>query len=406
MLVYILDPMTLEKVDVLEDFESLVWTERFIDPGDVTIVMGATHDNAARLRPGNLLLHEDSNEPMLLDTRGIKQGVITASGKTIEAFFNERYVGPLGRAGLSANIIRYVVYNMQNRQSGKYAIPNLRAQDFVSDTDTMGFTEHILAFEKGHDAALRLAQKYSHGIAVIRQVNPTSGQLELVFVVRDTTDRTQPDNYVRFSPHDDTFTGIDEVYSLQDWVDVVLVHAPKKFATDPSDIAYGWWPMSYPDKTDQGGPNNFILGADQNPFNWRIVEITADDIDQPYIDKRITDYWWAFEGYPATWGAMSAGQQEAVLRGEMKQRAIDEWHKRQTTQKVAFDGQVPGEIIKFGRDYNLGDLVVVEGNFSGGKQNMMVSEYIRASDKSGARSYPTLSAPLDPYDDTAAGGTG
>lgn len=396
MLVYILDPMTLEKTDVLDDFESLVWTERFVDPGDVKIVMGATHNNAARLRPGNMLLHEDSNEPMLLDTRDIKQGVITAAGKTIEAFFNERTVGPLGRDGLASNIIRYVVYNMQNRQDGRYAFPNLRPQDFVPDDNTVGNSEHILGFEAGHDAVLRLAKKYSLGIAVIRQHNPTTGQLELVFVVRETKDRTQPgDDYARFSPHDDTFTGIDELYSLQDWVDVILVHAPHPFAKSTTDIAYGWAPMSYPSKTAHGGPNDFHLTAADNPFAWRIKEITADDIDQNYIDKRITDYWSPDLGMPATWSAMTNAQKETVLRGEMTARAQDEWRKRQTTQKVAFDGQVPGEILKFGRDYRLGDLVVVEGNFTGGKQAALVSEYIRASDGSGARSYPTLTSPSD-----------
>src|SRR4051794_35404597 len=133
MLIYILDPLNLTKIGVIEEYQSCLWVERFIDPGEVKIVMGATHDNAVKLRPGTVVLHEDSDEPMLLETREIKDGQITAAGKTIEAFFNERYVGPLGRGGLPSNIIRYVVYNMQNRQSGKYAIPNLRPQNFIPD---------------------------------------------------------------------------------------------------------------------------------------------------------------------------------------------------------------------------------------------------------------------------------
>jgi hypothetical protein len=343
---------------------------------------------------------------MLIETRDIKGKVMTAQGKTIEAFFNERYVGPLGRNGLPSNIIRYVVYNMQNRQSGRYAIPNLRAQDFVADSGAMGHTEHILTITKGYDAVLGLAKKYSLGIAVIRQRKVDDSGWELVFVVRDTNDRTQPDDYVRFSPKDDTFADIDELYSLTDWVDVVLVHAPKHFWDEGT--AFGWSPMSYPNKTAQGGPNNFHLTFGDNPFDWRIVEITSDDIDQAYIDKRITDYWWAAQGYPATWAAMSSTQKETILRAEMIAKAKDEWHKRQATAKVVFDGTVPGEILKFGRDYNLGDIVIVEGNYSGTKQRSMVSEYIRSSDGTGARSYPTLAPPLDTYeaDATVSGYTG
>lgn len=406
MLIYILDPLSLEKTGVLEVFESAIWTERFIDPGDTTIVMGATHENAVSLRPGTMLLHEESDEPMLIETRDIKSGVITATGKTIEAFFNERYVGPLGRAGLASNIIRYVADNMQTRQSGKYAIPNLRIQDYVSDSVANGHEEHILEIKPAHDALLELANKYSLGIAVKRQRNPDTQQLELVFVVRYINDRTQPDDYVRFSPNDDTYAGVDELYSLQDWVDVILVHAPMPFAKTSTDIAYGWWPMSYPDKTDQGGPNNFALTAADNPFDWRIVEITADDIDQAFIDKRITDYWWADQGLPDSWDQYDDTQKETVIRGEMRARAKDEWHKRQAKRKIVFDGEVPGEVLKYGRDYHMGDLVVVEGNYSGGKQTALVTEYIRSSDGSGSKSYPTLAPPLDLYEPDGTAFTG
>jgi len=399
MLVYILDPMTLDKIDIIEDYESLVWTERFQEAGEVQITVGATKANASRLRPGALLLHQDSNEPMLTETRDIKQGVLTATGKTIEAFFNERFVGPLGHQGSAKNILRYVVDNMQTRQSGRYAIPNLRPQDYDSDTSIYHDYENILSPEPGYDAVLRLAKKYSLGIGVIRQRN-ISGDLELVFVVRDTTDRTQPDeNYLRLSPDDDNFAGIDELYSLQDWVDVVLVHPPKYFWDEGT--AFGWPPMSHPDKADHGGPNDFALTADDNPFDWRITEIFTDDIDQKFIDDRITDFW-SVNGYPSTWAAMSFTQQEEIIRAEMQFKAKEEWHNRKAKQKVVFDGEIPGEIVKYGRDYHLGDLIVVEGSFSGAKQTSMISEYIRSADGSGARSYPTLSAPLEGYDPASA----
>lgn len=404
-LIYILDPMTLEKADVIEEYESLVWAERFIEAGDCKVVVGATHGNAVLLRPNALLLHEDSDEPMFIETRDIKGGVLTASGKTYEAFFNERYVGPLGRAGSAKNIVRYVVYNMQTRQSGKYAIPNLRPQVFDADTSALNATEHILGIEKGHDAVLRLAKKYSLGIGVRRMRKEDDSGWELVFAVRDTTNRSLPnEDYLRFSPKDDTFSDVDELYSLQDWTDVILVHAPKAFSTDPTDVAYGWWPMSYPDKTAQGGPNAFALTAADNPLDWRITEITVDDIDQDFINKRVSDYWSAQTGFAITWSGMTDAQKATIIRGEMRAKAKDEWHTRQVQQKVVFDGQVPGEILKFGRDYKLGDIVAVEGNFTGGKQTKMISEYIRSSDGTGARGYPTLASVLDPYDGSGSGG--
>lgn len=405
MLVYILDPITIEKIDVIEEYATCLWVERFIEAGEVRMTVEATHENAVRLRPGTMLLHEDSDEPMLIETREVKDGKITAVGKTIEGFFNARWVGPLGRAGLPSNIIRYVVTNMQDRQNGRYAFPNLSIQSFVDDSGVIGrHVERILGFEKGHDAILRLAKKYSLGVAVKRNLDEGG----LLFVVRNSSDRSQPgyDNYVKFSPKNDNFAAIGELYSLQDWVDVILVHAPKTFAKNADDPAFDWPPMSYPDKDAQGGPNDFRLNYGDNPFNWRIVEITCDDIDQEYIDKRVEEYWYPVQGFPISWFAMTFAQWQEILREEMRARAKDEWHKRQVTQKVVFDGQVPGEILKYGRDYRLGDLVEVEGNFTGGIQQAMVTEYIRSSDGSGARSYPTLAPPLDAYDTDDPSGPG
>lgn len=408
-IVYKLDPLTLEEIDLMETFESLIWTERFIEAGEFTAEVGATHVNAVFFRPGSMLLHEGSDEPMLIETRDIKDGKLTATGHTVETFFNERYIGPYGHSGMPANIIRYAADNIQTRQSGKYAIPNIRIQDYEADSSAMSHREVLNEFAKGYDTLLDLAKKYSKGIAVKRQRNPDTNDWELVFVVRDTTDRTKPDDYVLFSPDDETFTGIDEMYSLADWVDVILIHAPKPFATNSTDIAYGWWPMSYPEHTDQGGPNNFSLaGTGENPFDWRILEITVDDITQDFINQRIQEYWWYDRGYPDSWDQYTDAQKEMVLRAEMMARGKDEWHKRQTQRKVVFDGQVPGEILKFGVDYHLGDIVVVEGNFSGARQNSMVSEHIRSSDGSGSKSYPTLAPVLDTYTalSTSSGGGG
>lgn len=400
MMIYILDSLTLEKVDLIEDYEVCVWTERFIEAGDVQLELGATHQNAVRTRPNTMLLHSESDEPMYIETREIKDGKITAKGKTVEAFFNDRWIGPWEQpAGHPANSIRSVISNMQTRLGGRFAIPNLRVQEYGPDPAVPNMFTHVDAvhgIERAYDTALRMAQQYSLGIAVKRQRNPDTHELELVFVVRETNDRTTKDDYVRFSPGEETFASIDEMYSLQGWVDVIVVHPPRPF-THTGGLAADWPPISYPPKADRGGPYSFGLTPLDNPFDWRIEEITADDIDENYLDDRLKKFYSIKYGTPEHWKDLSGDWKIAILGAEMTSRAQEEWRKRQVTQKVAFDGEVPGEILKYGSDYHLGDLVVVEGNFTGGKQVAMVSEHIRANDTSGRRSYPTLAKPLEPY---------
>ncbi len=56
----------------------------------------------------------------------------------------------------------------------------------------------------------------------------------------------------------------------------------------------------------------------------------------------------------------------------------------------AVDGQiVPLHQFQYGVDYNLGDVIEVEGN-SGLVQTSRITEYIRAEDNAGERAYPTV----------------
>src|ERR1044072_830317 len=77
---------------VIDEYISAIWTERFIEAGDAEIVMPAQHEHLKLLAPGMLLGCQGSREIVLLETRSIEEGLVTAKGKTIEGFFNERYI--------------------------------------------------------------------------------------------------------------------------------------------------------------------------------------------------------------------------------------------------------------------------------------------------------------------------
>jgi hypothetical protein len=55
------------------------------------------------------------------------------------------------------------------------------------------------------------------------------------------------------------------------------------------------------------------------------------------------------------------------------------------------DGEiVPDSQFQYGVDYNLGDVIEVEGN-TGVIQTARITEYIRSQDQAGEKSYPTVS---------------
>lgn len=407
MLLYTLNPVTLKFDNVIEAFETCLWVERFLDPGETKIVMPANHANAVLTRPGTLLLHEDSDEPMLIETRDIKEGAITAQGYTIEKFFNDRVVSDWARGGLPANMMRDVVTAMQTRFDGRYAIANLRAQDMedegswadgfpVEDSGNVMQPNQPPTYAPVHDLLTKLGQKYGLGMYV-KRLAKSDGSMELVFGVRYSNDRTyRPSStYLSLSPNNDTFNNPDELYSLADWVDVILVHPPIWTAVNTDGngnqtpgFTAGWPPIPYPNDAAQGGPSNFTLTA-ENPFNWRIREIDSEDITEDYINRRVSGYYAQQYGYPY-WTDMTDEQKTDVLIQEMQLKGSREYANNQNKRKIAFDGEIPENALKYGTDYHLGDIVDTEGNFTGGKQQAMISEYVRVSDQQGPRGYPSL----------------
>lgn len=415
MILYGLDE-ELRRESILEVYESLIWTERFNEAGDYQLVLPATFDNAVLLRPGKLVLHEDSDQPMLLETRQAKDGSITSVGHTIAAFFNQRGIGPLPTiSDTPANILRIMVIHMQTRWAGRFAIPNLR----VEELDVFGafpppvYNEKFEKPEPGYDALVRVAKKYNIGFRVRRVWSDSLGMYELVFTVQEPVDHalwvTTPypggvtgiseiNQIVRFSSKDETLANIGEMYSLVDHVTKVLVHPPD-WLTLPGEIAEDWGPWAHPTPMDIS-PYEFTTEG-TNPFDWHFREFDSEDLTPEHMDDVAVEWSWP------DWASVPESDKIIILSNLLGTKARDEYDKVKNQQKVTIDGEVPGEIVKYGEDYHLGDLVQVEGDFTGGRHAAQVTEFIRSADASGARTYPTLVVPNDFVDPgTIGGGTG
>lgn len=393
MLVYVLHPTTFERVSVIEEYISCIWTERFIDPGEAKLVVPGTHAFAKLLVPGTLLEHEDSDVPMLIETRETKGGNITANGTSLETFFNQRSLDRRTKTDSPGRIMGALVEDMQTQFGGEYAIPGLRVSDTaLADGDDV--TEKLTELSKVHETLLGIAKKYIVGMDVRRLEKSVGVGYELVFTTRKGVDRTNgnPDGIgtVRFSPRDDNFANTNEVYSVVDDVYAVTVRVPRRFrgGRGLDQIGVDLLPATYPDELSE---------LDLPPFGARIRELDGEIIDVAYLRKR--------GGYTAEeWDDTSDASKKALLYSEMQRLAEAEYKKLQQNSKRAVDGEVTSTNLRYRRDYHLGDLVEVEGTFADGvpygQRTAMVSEYILTSDETGARAYPTLSAPVEeaPYE--------
>lgn len=352
---------------VIDEFISIIWTERFIEYGDVTITLPAVHKNLKFLAPGNVLGCEGSRELMLLETRSIEDGLVTATGMTLEGYFNERQIEPITMVARGGDIMKGVVKFMQERDlisDGSSYIQGLGVADPDPDEHGSTVTEDI---PRGpvYDTLVALGKKYNIGQSVV-WTKVAGGDHTLVYKTRQGKVLTgQSEDAVRFSPELENFANVKQVTSIAGSKNIALVIVPEWVNPGPGG------------STDGGMVWTFDYG-DKSAFRNRYIEVDCSDIaedDQMFeglneVDKMKKLY------------RVITNRQYAALRDHKPTKVVD--------------GEVmPNPQFVYQKDYDLGDTVEVEGEF-GEPIHGIVSEYIRSQDDTGERSYPTISAPPAP----------
>lgn len=406
MLLYVLD-YTYDRIAVIEEYESCIWTERFIVAGELSLVVPAINPNSDLLRPGVLLENEDAEDPMLIETAELKDGVITVTGTTVETFFDQRSVAPFVKTDSPGRILGSIVNDIQTEDGGRYGIYGVREGLVQADgSDVIVSTQKR---EKGYSLLVKLAQQYNVDMYIRRVFNEDTGVYELAFNTRVGVDHTEdsPSGEVRFSPEDDNLIGINEVYTAVNGMLMVVVQVPVRFAApggfaeDLGAVVINADDATYDDvytyhtHVDTIGWNS--------PFDTRIIEPDSEVLTNDYLSRRLHIY---FPGYTADdWYSRSDSVKQTVLQHEMVRMGKATFRRNQGNQTKAIDGEVAQSDLVFGRDYRLGDVVVVTASLEEGDQrNAVVTEYIRTADASGKRAYPTFSQPAvtAPYDDNPA----
>lgn len=378
---------------VIDEYKSLIWSERFLAAGDVQLVLPASIEMASLLAPGTLLGMNSSQELMLLDTRNIKGKLLTVTGKTLEVFLNERYSGGFTTTASPAHVMGQVVQNMIDRQlppdpgfpqDGTH-IPNL----IVGSTSDGGMDDVTETIQYGptYDILLALGQKYQLDFHVYWVRNDAGTAFELHFQVRApldlTTDQTT-NEVIRYTPKLDNFDKVEEILSEVDFKSVVLALAPQDLSIGPVD----------PLKVSKVPNGSTVF----QPFKERIVELDCSNITEAEVNGRLSD--------PDT--ATDAEKQEA-LYDIMRARAVKKLKEYAKTNSV--DGEVvtdsdPETQYVYYMDpnpngrptYRVGDLIEAQGNY-GSITTGNISEHMRSFDSSGQRSFPTISTEPEPIVD-------
>ena len=368
-----MEPFTMNRQfieqKVIDGFSSLIWTERYYGDSEVEMVVPASQDMIKALPVGTFLGLEESDEVMLVDATDIKDDKLKVTGQALLPFLNNRfvrtsaahedrywYIAQMVPGQMLAHIVQQMCIDspylngtiptgIPNPQILK--IPGL----FIKDYDKGGSNIAVgVPFGPVYDALREIATTYQVGMQItLESVTDTSYSLGFrSFRGLDRTSRQSVNPIVRFSPQMDTLTDIKEVQAISS----LKTHAYSFAPSNPDGLA-----------TIPG--TDVLTGAAYTGFDLRAMMIFAEDVTTDMV-----------------------GGSAANLTNILNSRAHDGITNNHFVKAV--DGQiVPQNKFQYGVDYNMGDIIEVQGN-SGTISTSRVTEYIRAQDDAGERAYPTV----------------
>lgn len=357
--IYILD-QNLLRTEVVESFESMIWTERYSAFGDFILELDPNLAESPLYTHGTYLAIGGSERVMYIDyteltNRDDGSRVFRVQGKSLEAKLRERalYDSNISTgSGLApfilgpdtpASMMRWL-FNATCRSNTLIPtdnIPFIQADNYSSTghipepTDSVTIQTEI---DTLYNVLKSIGDVYGLGFRLVRRADDSKLYFDVYTGYDRTTTQTVRDAVV-FSTALDNLTATTDLTSSEQYKNVAYVYAP-----NGSRIVYS-------DDAD----------ANTSGFNKKILIVNANDIED------------------------AAG---STLNAKLDQRGKEELAKNRTV--MGFDGEIPqnGPYV-YGTHYFLGDLV--EKRSTGGSVvQMRVTEQIFVSDKEGEKSYPTL----------------
>lgn len=360
MEVYILDGL-LRRNQVVDKFESLIWTERWNEIGDFELDLKSTLENRTRFLTGTRLALNNSHRVMTVETvedNTAEDGkeTLTVKGRSLEAILQDRVVkysmtdlvtDPHWElTGTPGDIVRTMFDHICRNASldPDDAIPFLQPGSIFPPGNIPEYGTPIEWEQKPallYDAIHGICTLYDLGFRLVRNFDTS----QLYFDVYSGNDRTTKQTTlspVVFS------VGLN---NIQNTTEFATIEKSKNVAYVFSEVGHA-----------------VVLGENVDPdvegFDRHILVVNAS----------------IPEDHPNIGAALIQAGNEALL----KNRA-----------KSLFDGEVNERTeFTYGVDYDLGDLVEMR-NKDGVITYKRVTEQIFVDDSNGERSYPTLA--LDMY---------
>lgn len=366
MEVLILDSL-FRPIDVVDEFVSIIWAERFADKGDCELITLSTPGNQKRfIVDTRMAITEsrrvmqiysveetiDAEDRMVLKIKSKELTFILEARAALKAIAGPGIAPVWFIEGMTpANVMRHIFHEIcvAGSVSADDIIPFIEEGTNLYPADTIPEPSELIDWEQKPAsvfAALKeMADIYDLGIRLYKDPNLT----KLYFNVYAGSDRTTAQSTlppVIFSPDMENLHNTTEYNDIGNYFNVV-------------QVVY-----TYTNESDE----DVAL----------MVVVTDDEILPPE----------GFDRRAKTLVVSNIPEEVTDIPAFLERAGKDELQKSRPIG--AFDGEInQNSQYIYERDYYLGDLIEIRGK-SGATSYMRVEEYIFVQDAQGQRSYPTL----------------
>lgn len=347
---------------LVENWDSLIWAERFNTTGDFQIVTGAVDRFMQMLPEGQVVALLDSPVPMVVETHLIERRKNTPTKLTIKGRAFESILDRRASVESVASGAEWVVVVLTPSDAAYYVIEQVCVTGVAAPEDV--FPGFFVQFVTPDDYLTSTGP--ARAFAIPRgQLLPAVLQLLQTQSSEDTTTTpvtpaVVPHGIGSFRP-DASGTAIGvHIYTGTDRSDVVYFDATRELLDDGSYLF-----------SKVGSANTAYVMS-----NTDAVLINRDPLGAASgLERRVIFV-----------DGANAGDDSALV--DMGKTAL-----AMASETAIFDGSLNQDLnfYRYGIDYNLGDVVKLVGDY-GLSKKARVTEYIRSEDATGYKAYPTLTA--------------
>lgn len=348
---YVLDT-NFKKIGMIDDYESVIWTPRYFEPGQFELKMPAGSLNVAILEKDNYIKRFDDNTVMIIERLDIITDVengnyILASGRCLKSILDRRIIWKMQTyRGTPESVIRSILTrNLINTGITARNISNFKLGAALGDNP--GTIEAQYTGDVVLDVVLEICKTYGYGFRILLDNNNN-----FVFELFQGVDRSynQSENLqVIFAPEFDNLISTEYIEEKTYYKNTALIAGE-----------------------GEGNERKYNDIGTASGLSRRELWVDANDIQSTWQDENEVEYTYTTAEY-----------NEAL-----KQRGNEKL--AEVAQTIEFSGEVDTNVLyKYKEDFFLGDVVTAYNEY-GVKAAPRITEIVESEDENGYKILPTF----------------